>query len=409
MINEKLVSEFTSLLKEREDEMAAMKEQQSALIAQIAGQEQALKVLQAARTPSRERLVAMGRYTAPVKARYRGVWDDEKKEAFLEFMCGVLKNDKDTLREFYGRYLTQKASDLAIGTAAQGGYLVPDDFIPEIFALMLQESVYLPNARRFPMRERVMEVPTKASGWTTYWGSEGGTITQGEPTFGLVTLTAQKLVGFGKISSELLDDSAPDIAEYLMEQAVEGAASAIDTAGFRDPGDSTGLPDAVHTGILLLAGNVVTCGTTGSFSPSFSELVDGICKLTAQKDVGARLWMSKYTFGNIKKLTDTDGAPIWVPTIGDPDKDLIAGVPYTIVDRMPGASAVTKDCDFMLYGNLDNVMYGDRREFRFQRSDDFLFQTDQVALRFTQRIAFPNLTTASEVKNAFVRWRTTSY
>jgi len=355
-------------------------------------------------SPSRAKLAALGRYTnpgtwTPGRKEY---WDSqEQKEAFVEFTMHVIKQDTKGLNDWYK---TNAKAALNENTSSQGAYLVPDDFVPVIWRTTAQSSVLLRKARGMPMKTDYFTMPAKATGWTTYWGDEGAAYTQGEPTFGNITWTADKLTGYGLMSDEWLEDAAPDVASFLLEQATEGCGTAIDLAGFFSTGASNG-PSGV-TGIAYLASKVSTQASTTALAPTYEEIIS-LPELFSQNShlEGAEFYMSNVVLQKLRKITTSDGFPLWTQMAQTADGLTLLGYPVNLVEVFP--STYADATPYILFGNMRHYIYGDRRKFSMQRSVDFKFNTDQQALKFNMRIAFPNLANAAGVKACFAVLTTT--
>jgi len=147
-------------------------------------------------------------------------------------------------------------------TSAQGGYLVPDEFSNKLLALIQQKTITMDDLDVRKMVSDVQYIPKVTSGTTAYWVTETGSITESNPGYGQITLTAKKVASLVQASSEVLEDNNVDLANHLVEQMATDLALAIDGA--------------------VLTGSCYTTGNTGSASPfyglyhtaSYSNAVD---------------------------------------------------------------------------------------------------------------------------------------
>jgi HK97 family phage major capsid protein len=142
----------------------------------------------------------------------------QEKETFGDFLVKVRHNDAG-LKE-----RTRKA--LAEGTGADGGFLVPDQFINEVLRVELENTVVRGNgARVINMASAIMKIPalnmtSNASGSMfggiqAYWNGEGATKTASAPKFQQLQLEAKKLIGYVESSDELIDDSIVSLGQLL--------------------------------------------------------------------------------------------------------------------------------------------------------------------------------------------------
>jgi HK97 family phage major capsid protein len=77
-------------------------------------------------------------------------------------------------------------------TNAQGGFLVPDEFSNRLLALIQQKTITMNDLDVRQMASDVQYIPKVTSGTTAYWVTETGAITESNPGYGQITLTAKK-------------------------------------------------------------------------------------------------------------------------------------------------------------------------------------------------------------------------
>ena len=98
-----------------------------------------------------------------------------------------------------------------------GGFLVPEEFRPDLMQIPIEQSVIRPRAFTMPMASNTLRIPSirdtsHASnlfgGVSASWGSEGEDVSSAsnQPAFGQVVLDAKKLTGYSVISNELVQD-----------------------------------------------------------------------------------------------------------------------------------------------------------------------------------------------------------
>ena len=99
--------------------------------------------------------------------------------------------------------------------------------------------------------------------------------------------------------------------------------------------------------------------------------------------------MSRYVFNQIRKIKDDNGNPIYVPP-AERVPATINGVPYILSEVMPKASDDAVDTPFLIYGNPQYWIFGDRvgMEMRVYRDTIRAIDYDQIFLRFRTRAGF---------------------
>jgi HK97 family phage major capsid protein len=112
---------------------------------------------------------------------------------------------------------------------------------------------------------------------------------------------------------------------------------------------------------------------------TWAELVD----LQHSVDAAYRGPNAAWTFNDlvlayIRKLTDSQGLPIWQPSLQVGAPDTILGKP---VNTDPNVAAVALSAKSVVFGDFSQYFVRTVQGIRFERSDDFAFQNDLVTFR----------------------------
>ena len=83
--------------------------------------------------------------------------------------------------------------------------------------------------------------------------------------------------------------------------------------------------------------------------------------------------------GSIRKLTDTQGRPLWQPVVVAGEPDTLLG--YPVVDDRWLSAAGTAAGTAALFGDFSAFGIRDAGRVRIERSDDFAFSSDVVTFR----------------------------
>lgn len=263
-------------------------------------------------------------------------------------------------------------------TTGAGGNTVPTSFYDQLVAHLIEVSGVMqanPTVLNTTSGEN-LQIPKTTAHSTAASAAEAAVLPSSDPTFGLVTLGAYKFGWTGRVSRELVDDTGVDLSGYLAMQA--GRALGNKFGADLVTGTGTSQP----TGFLTSASIGVTGTTTGTGgSPQYNDLVDLQYSVIAPyRSSRSCYWiMRDATVGGLRKIKDTTGQPIWQPSMQVGAPDLLLGKPIVSDPFMP-AVALT---------GTGSVAFGDFSQFfvrmvggiRFERSDDFLFDSDMVAYR----------------------------
>jgi HK97 family phage major capsid protein len=329
---------------------------------------------------------------------FKGPDADEKAYKFGKF-CLATWNGGGPASENARKYceehgLIGKAQSETVNTA--GGFLVPTEFENSLIDLRLQYGVFRRNARIVPMASDTKVIPRRTGGLTAYFVAENAAITESDKTWDQVGLTAHKLATLTRYSSELGEDALIDVGDDLAGEIAYAFAQMEDACGFIGDGTSTyGGMQGASPRILGLDATVANIagirvqGVTGAWA-NFT--------LNDYGDLVGRLPSYAYQPGKVKwychpNLYGGSMAPLAFAAGGTPASEVVNGVatkkflgfPVEDVNVLPSAIG-TADAIVALFGNLElAAAFGDRRQTTIAMSSDRYFDTDQIAVRGTER------------------------
>lgn len=299
--------------------------------------------------------------------------------------------------DFFRALFSGDMAKIQSSTTTGGGYLIPTEFVGEIFRIVPDYGVFRKNARVIPMKHNTLNMPMAGTtGVTAAWTDEAAAKTESTITYAPIVLTAKKLAGIVSFPDELLEDEAgnPDLVTYLRDLFAEAFAQAEDLAGFL--GDGTGTYGSI-TGIANATGVNVVRLLEDSYIDGFSgatavrKLLDMQKGLLAGAKVNAKYWMHEDIWNTIKgALTDLHSFVVQQP--GGPETAMLWGKPVVSSDSLPTTDAANSP--FVWYGNLKNALLGNRKEITATllkeatlASGINLAEKDAQALRVVERLA----------------------
>jgi HK97 family phage major capsid protein len=215
---------------------------------------------------------------------------------------------------------------------------------------------------------------------------EGASITESDPTLATVTLGAFKYANFFQISQELANDTPTNLLSFLATQAA--LSLSLGSTGYGDD-IINGTGSSQPRGLLLDAGTGVTGptgtgtslgtqGTVAQGTDALWNLVGSVAEPYAQAPSAAFL-MRNASDIIVRKLRDTTGQPVQ----GLTTRGQILGYPSFVDPFMP---AMANAAESIAFGDMSKYFIRIVNGVRFERSDEFAFQTDLVSFRCIIRL-----------------------
>lgn len=289
-------------------------------------------------------------------------------------------------------------------TSTAGGILVPDEFSSNIIDLRESYGLFRQHVRIEPMGSETLNIRRRSQGMTVYYPGEGQTLTASELKFNSVLLTAKKYAALGVYSSELGEDAVINFGDRIAEEAAYAFAVAEDDNGFNGDGTSAyastiGIRTKIKglsSTIADIAGLVVGSGNAYS-ELTLNDFLNVVGTLPVYADTPNAAWFAhKYFYYTVMlKLALASGGVTESEVIQGQRTPMFLGYPVRFAQKMPKAEANSQVCT--LLGDLNKgVALGDRRMITIAVSDQYKFDTDELAVKVTQRVAI----NAHDVGNA---------
>jgi len=287
----------------------------------------------------------------------KSVGEPDKKGEFLKYLRG------------------QKAA-MQEGSATEGGYIVPDDFLPEIIAKRDELSIARQAGARIVQTSRdVINIPFEDTSMTAFSiTAEEAAVSENEPTLGQVTGTVYKFTKLVKVSEELLEDEDANLLSFLADAF--GRAWAGTENYYVVSGSGSGQPQGVLFGGT--AGLTLDSATTIG-AAEIPELYYKLPAAYAQGNVG---WaMKNATLGRIMGLSGDNFQFMQTPA-GSVGPTLL-GKPVYLSDSM---GAVTAGLKSLVVGNWSYYALIERRGLSVKRLSELYAGNGQVGFLATVRM-----------------------
>ena len=266
--------------------------------------------------------------------------------------------------------------DLVKGTATAGGNTVPTTFYGKLMAHLIEVSGIMmagPTVLSTASGETI-EIPVTTAHSSAALTAEAAALTESDPAFAKRSLGAYKYGVLLQASSELLSDTGVDLEGYLAMQAGRALGNAFGVHAIT--GDGSSKP----TGVITTASTGVTGGTgvVGAFTAD--NLIDLYYSVIApyRNSTSCGWLMRDATLGAARKLKDSQGQYLWQPSIQVGAPDTLLGKP---VHTDPNVAAPALSAKSVAFGDFSQYFVRLAGGVRFERSDDYAFNSDLTTFR----------------------------
>lgn len=279
------------------------------------------------------------------------------------------------------------------GVNTAGGFLVPEEFEQTIIDLRESYGVARQECNVMPMARDTLVIPRRTGGVTAYFTDESGSITESAAAWDQVSLTARKLATLTRMSTEIAEDAVISLGDWLANEIAYSFALKEDQCLFDGDGTSTyggivGLRPKIIDGNHAAGAVDVATATHNLFSEiDATDLATLMAALPRYALMNAKWYMSQTAYSLvIERLVQAAG--------GNTINDMSAGAqlrymgyPVVISQAMPaGAATDYNNVAMLFFGDMSKAAtLGDRRGTTVATSTDRYFDSDEIAIRGTER------------------------
>jgi len=287
------------------------------------------------------------------------------REKIVKFFNAVVKRD-DVV-----------AKALSEGTAADGGYLFPDEFRAEVIRDIVEKFSMRSIVRVITMTRDVMKIPTLSSGPKVTWTEENAVKSTTTAQFNEATLTVKKMAAILYSSDELVEDSTEidviDLIVTLFSEALQREEDKVITTG-----NGTTQP----TGLTTAQGAGDIAGITCDGNLSFDNMINLEYSLPQKYQSAAKFLVHRNNIRELRKLKDSNGRYHWAEPVQAGQPATFHGYPVIENNNLPEAT--------IFFGDFKmGYWLGDRKKMsvKITQETETAFTKDQTAIRVVQRIA----------------------
>lgn len=311
----------------------------------------------------------------PVTAETRTKEDGELRAAFESYLRTGQENSD----------LTSYTRAQSEGIPSQGGYLVPDRFMRELFWKKQKSFGGLAaNVKNInPGDGREINWPTfdDTSNVGALVGENQLLPAGADLVIGAKTLTTYRWVSNGTgqapvlIPDELIMDSEIDVVDLVMEALAERIARA--QAYYWVNGTGVAQPKGIING---KTGVEIAADTDGL---TYDDLITFMTSLDPAYLQNAKWAFNHNTLGMLWKMKDENGRNLWAPANEGMEKGLpqfrLLGYPVVIDQAFPDFDADANDVNWGVFGDLERAYVITRpMEIRIKRYDERYADYGQV-------------------------------
>lgn len=284
-----------------------------------------------------------------------------KEEKIVGFFYALVNNNTPALKA------------LSEGTAADGGYLFPNEFMAEVIRDLPNINPMRNEVRVIPMSRNKMDISGLSEHPKVYWTAENASKTTTTARFEQKQLVAYKAAAIIYSSDELIEDSTEtDVVALILQLFTEAIADEEDRVIWL--GNGTTQPQGIAVATL-------TTQTVNGTGNMYNDLTNIFYALPAKYRNNAAWYMNSQTAAAIESQKDSQNRPLF--TVGtDTMPPTIKGKRVVIDENIPPRQVYIADMKRAYF-------LGDRKRMSAKVSNDTetAFTKDQTAIRVVFRIA----------------------
>ena len=262
---------------------------------------------------------------------------------------------------------------LSVGKDDEGGFSVPDEFERKLIQGLEENDIFRRMAHVIHTSSGTRKIPIANDTLEAAWIDEGEEIPETTTKFAQATLNAYKMGTLIRVSNELLNDSAFDIASYIADRFGKTMGRTEEKAFIVGTGDKQ------PTGLLNdTVGAQLGATSASETSITFDEIFKLYYSLKSPYRAKSVFLCNEELLLQLMMLKDGQSNYIWRPGLDVGKPDTILGRPIYTSGYMPRVAAGQK---VMLFGDMSYYWIADRASRTFRRLNELYATTDQIGVR----------------------------
>ena len=276
-----------------------------------------------------------------------------------------------------------------------GGFLAPQDFDAAIINVRETVGAFRQGAEIRPARSDGQVRPRRIGGLTANFVSEGAAIPASSFQLDAVETAQKKFAILARASTELFEDSAADLGEFLASEIGYAFATKEDDCGFNGDGTSTFVGmTGLATKLVGLKSAVAAASGHNTFLTLDSTDITNLMAGVLAAAVPGAAWLTSATgyAQTICRLAAVSGG---LTATMQPDGTIAAnflGFPVRFSGKMPDVSTSLTGKAMLFFGDLrmSSVLVERQQQTIIAISRDRALDADQVLIRGIQRLDIVN-------------------
>lgn len=246
---------------------------------------------------------------------------------------------------------------LAAGDSTAGGFIVPPGYSAEIIELLTPMSIVRASgAVSMPMENGTLQMPKLTGGSAASYVGENEDLTESQPTFGMVNMTAKKLAVLVPLSNDLIRFSRPNADAVARNDTLRAMRVKEDIQFIRGVGSEFS-PKGIQRWVP--SGNAITVNATVNLANVTTDLGKLVLALVgADVAMTSPGWMmAPRTWNYLMNLRDSNGNFAFRPEM---QQGTLWGFPFRMTSQIPINLSVTGSNESEVYlVDFADVMIGE--------------------------------------------------
>lgn len=326
---------------------------------------------------------------------FKGPNAEERAYRAGQFYRATLLKDQNAARWCADHGVVDSRA-LSEGVNSAGGLFVNDEVLNEVIVLVEQYGAFPANARNLQMKSDTLVIPRRVGGLKAYFIGESSTVPDSDASWDRVQLVCKKCAVSNRMSSEVLEDSVLNLADYITGEIARSVAELVDTVGFVGNGSgehggmigvATKINDGSHTAGVVTAAT----GNTSALTLDVDDLIATAGRLPLYARGNAKWYVNPAVFAaSVQRLGLVNNVGLaggnTAANLAAPAEMRLLGYPVVFVHTLSSVVGTDAGVVKFLFGDLSmSSYYATRRGLTLKTSTDRYAELDQTLIVATTR------------------------